>query len=969
MKCLASLAFALLLSPATFSAPPIPMDDRGELPREYTGEPSLVELMLSRTARPVGLAAGDFDEDGMPDLIVGYSASADGGLFVSWRGNVDALYRNPAGTNASPPDSPFLSPGTLSVGPARPELMAAGDFDGDGHLDLVVTHLGSESINWIHGDGRGNFTKIVRVALPGTVTAMTAGEMNRRDGLVDVVVGVTGPSGHGLLVYESPSGAMLAKPETVVLSAPATSLVLGQWDEGPERDLAALSGDEVLIVHGRDRRLSLDSIARSSVQVASISRQPAMESTVRFGPALEHGVLARLPMRLNRDAFDDFVRLDVGRAGPSLVLSGGPVTYTVNSIDDLDDGACDTVHCSLREAIESANARVGPDAIEFAIAGSGPHSIQPTSPLPEITDPVVIDGTTEPDFAGTPVVEIDGSATGGFVDGLRITAGSSVVRGLVINGFDGNGIQLEGEGGNLIEGCYLGSDVTGTLARGNGGHGVEVRCDGNTIGGTVPAARNVASANRRGVTIIESSGNIVAGNHVGTDVTGTAALGNDDMGIWLLRAPDNTVGGVDPGARNVSSGNGWFGVYITGDQTTGNLVQGNHVGTDPSGTASVSNGSPGIGGGVGFFSSANNNTLGGTTAAARNIISGNGSNGITVTDDGSLDNLLQGNFIGVDSGGATSLPNASAGIWLNIGPNGVGGAVPGAGNVISSNRRFGVLVIAGNCTVQGNMIGTDVTGTVPLGNAGEGVLLDFAPRVVDTRVGGIVADARNTIAHNGGAGVAVRSGLGHEIRENAIFANEGLAIDLGLNGVSSNDPADVDTGPNDLQNFPVLSSASSSPAGTEIAGVLESRADTELDIDLFSTSTCDLSGHGEAETFLGTLSITTDPGGAATLMTAIPVIVPAGEFVTATATDPNGNTSELSPCQEVVVGVVAPTVYESIDPADVVAPANAVGTASSSPYDHVPAPDRLLYYKVDDGAGSPPIIWIVKGGPGIQILF
>src|SRR3989304_8216582 len=159
------------------------------------------------------------------------------------------------------------------------------------------------------------------------------------------------------------------------------------------------------------------------------------------------------------------------------VLAGGPVPvaqaapFPLNSTGDPGDGVCDETECTLREASGAANALPGADAIAFDIPGAGPHTIQPSSSLPTVTDPVVIDGSTQPGFAGTPIVELDGSGGGGG-DGLSITAGNSVVRGLAINRFGvtqfNAGIELLSGGGNVVEGNYLGTDVTGAIDFGNG---------------------------------------------------------------------------------------------------------------------------------------------------------------------------------------------------------------------------------------------------------------------------------------------------------------------------------------------------------------------------------------------------------------------------------------------------------------------------------------------------------------------
>jgi parallel beta-helix repeat protein len=313
------------------------------------------------------------------------------------------------------------------------------------------------------------------------------------------------------------------------------------------------------------------------------------------------------------------------------VLAGQ--TFTVTNTNDSGTG-------SLRQAILEANANPGLDIIAFNISGrsKGPYTIQPTSPLPQITDPVIIDGYTQPVASlntngpglGSNAVlkiELDGSMAGvNFVHGLHIIAGSSTVRGMAINRFSGNGVAIFGNEatGNLVQGNFIGTDVTGTVDLGNSTDGVQIRgAANNTIGGITAEARNVISGNNvRGISIqgdvnmggSDATGNLVQGNLIGTDVTGTAALGNTHDGVVIRGAANNTIGGTTAGARNIVSGNntggGRGGVSIINHQTllitgaSGNLVQGNFIGTDVTGTAALGNGSGGV-----IIETAANNTL------------------------------------------------------------------------------------------------------------------------------------------------------------------------------------------------------------------------------------------------------------------------------------------------------------------------------------------------------------------------
>ncbi len=255
-------------------------------------------------------------------------------------------------------------------------------------------------------------------------------------------------------------------------------------------------------------------------------------------------------------------------------------TFTVNSTDDVDDGTCDATHCSLREAINAANANFGADNIAFNISGAGPHTIQPLLALPPVTDPVVIDGYTQPGASpntnppalGTNAVlqiELDGTNAGN-VNGFTISAGNSTVRGLVINRFSFNGISLITNGGNVIEGNFIGVDATGSASLGNGRGVFIFRVPDNRVGGKMPGARNVISGNSSGVWLQDAgaTANVVEGNLIGTAADGINPLGNTFDGVIFTRggpvvgASDNIVGGMASGAGNTIAFNGRVGVFI-----------------------------------------------------------------------------------------------------------------------------------------------------------------------------------------------------------------------------------------------------------------------------------------------------------------------------------------------------------------------------------------------------------------------
>jgi hypothetical protein len=667
---------------------------------------------------------------------------------------------------------------------------------------------------------------------------------------------------------------------------------------------------------------------------------------------------------------------------------------------------------SFRRAILDSNSNPGTDTIAFNIGGGGVQTIQPLSALPEVMDPVVIDGRTQPGFAGTPMIVLDGSGTGFFANGLTITAGNSTVQGLVVHSFGRTAIVLSGGGGNVVVGNYIGTDATGTRREGDGnniglsissadnrvggtaegernlisgnreagildsgsgnvvlgnfigtdvtgtqfiGNGVGVAVGGsdNTVGGPMPGARNLISANVVGVSIV-SRGSVVLGNYIGTDVTGAVRLGNF-TGVSLLSEPsfgvfstDNTIGGTTPEARNLISGNIFNGIVLNESGTTGNRIEGNYIGTDATGTQALDNGigvnfnraanntlggtADGAGNlisgntiGVYFVNQATgnqvqgnligtdasgtqalgndtgvsfdlstaspNNTIGGAVAGARNVISGNTGVGV---DLASQNNRIEGNYIGADTTGTRAVPNGT-GVIVRGTDHAIGGTAPGAGNLISGNRGSGVVINAGTANrVQGNLIGTDATGRTALGNQQSGV--EVGPAASNITIGGTEAGAGNTIAFNGGVGVLVQGAgaTGNSIRGNAIHSNGGLGIDLGGDGVTPNDPGDADTGPNQLQNLPVLSVALAGGT-TRVTGTLNSSATTIFTLDFYASTVADPSGFGEGARYLGSAVVTTDSSGNARFDVTLAAATASSEVVTATATDPDGNTSEFSP--------------------------------------------------------------------------
>ncbi|WP_165227378.1 beta strand repeat-containing protein [Aquisphaera insulae] len=516
------------------------------------------------------------------------------------------------------------------------------------------------------------------------------------------------------------------------------------------------------------------------------------------------------------------------------------------------------------------------------------------------------------DFIGT---DPSGSTGLGNVgNGINLSTNSNTVGGTsaaarnVIAGNGQAGIAISNASNNVIQGNFVGVANFSNVAVPNRGYGIVVTSStGTTIGGTVAGAGNVVSGNgTQGIEInagqTTSSGTLIAGNIVGLNALGTIAVPNSGYGIFQNGADLTTIGGTVAAARNVISGNRNEGISMgTGDHS---LVVGNYIGTDITGTKAIGN-SKGL-----IWTNASYATVGGTTAAARNVISGNTAAGIDSFVLGSGYEVIQGNYIGVDVTGIKALPNGGTGMRIS-GPtnNTIGGTTTGAGNVIAANNGNGIEFTVGpanGTVVQGNYIGTTPGGATNLGNVGTGIVIWSD----DVTVGGTAAGAGNVIAYNRGNSLDPGDGIRlvfdvhhNTILSNSIHDNTGLGINFG-NGPTPNHPDEIGAvpGPNDYQNYPVLGSAVSTGGNLEVIGSLNAGASTQYVLQFFWNPTADPSGHGEGQYLIGTRTMTTDASHNAPFDFTFPgANVPGGSFVTATATDPDGNTSEFALNAETVV--------------------------------------------------------------------
>jgi parallel beta-helix repeat protein len=515
------------------------------------------------------------------------------------------------------------------------------------------------------------------------------------------------------------------------------------------------------------------------------------------------------------------------------------VSFAANAAVFTVTNTTDTGPGSLRQAILDANANPGSDAISFNIPGSGVQTIAPLTALPDITGPVTISGYSQPGSSANTLANGDNAGILIRLDGFKITSGFPI-------------------GLNFSSAATSGSSVRGLVI---------VRFS-------------------KGVQINEASNITLAGNWVGMDVDGVAR-GTTFEGIYITsffsQANNIVIGGTSPADRNVISGDR-YGVFLSGTTTRNSFVQGNFIGTDPTGTLPRGN----LFGGVYVFN-CTNISVGGAATAARNVISGaTAAGGTGVTVQGGSGNLIQGNFIGTDVSGQYDLGNISDGVFVTSSQN-----TRIIGNEIVNNRANGINLASSSTTVvENNYIGTDASATRPLGNALAGITITGSTN----RVGGLSAGQANTIQFNGGAGVEITFAtvLQNEISGNSIYDNGGLGIDLGTSGVTTNDVGDADTGANQLQNFPVVTNVVSSYSSTQVRGTLNSLANSGFRLEFFASPAWDSAGISEGQLFLGSFSVTTDGSGNATFNATLPAAAPSGYLVTATATDGNGNTSEFS---------------------------------------------------------------------------
>jgi hypothetical protein len=782
--------------------------DGRPLRTEILGSKEAARELQSGRTRPLALAAGDFDEDGAVDLLSSHAAEG-GGLVLLQRGDPHALApeepeRRLRLMRGELPEPPFAAAAQAFRLPEAARFLEAGDFDADGHLDVLAAAQGSDLLHHLAGDGRGHLRPVRPLRLPGRLTALRSGEVNRRDGLPDLAVAIVGPAGPELLVYESPEGALRAEPERFALPQPAADLLLGRLHEAGFRDVAVACGRELLIVQGRDRRTSLDARRRAEVPPALVRRQvlPFAVDAMALGDFLwdpEHRkelallaqdgslhVLDRRSQGPQQAAAQEgdwevaqTLALGVehsgsaGPAAPELLVPARVASGPAKELLVLDRAKgrvlvlWDETGTQRLQGHAPASARGRLAAVAALDVEQGPAAVLPLHLNLDALQDLVVLGRSTPSVSvslsvprSTFTVNSADNTYDAVCDATHCSFRDAVHAANANAGPDMIHFAIPGSGVPTISPTNssqletISSPVTifGTTQSAG-----RVELNGSNVAGTANGLNITAGTSAvygmvirdfssAAIRLSGGSGSLITANYLGTNAAGTAAAGNG-TGVSVQGSSDNVIGGTLAGARNLISGND-AGVSIFNVGAEDNDVRGNYIGTDVTGTLDIS----GVQIGVSLGGGAQDNTIGGTSQGTGNLVSGNL---VGVSLEGNArTNLIQGNLIGTKADGGSALPNIGGGRILSLCPsNTIGGTSAGARNVLSGNGiGFFIDGAGGGNLVQGNRIGTNSQGTAAVPNTTTGVWVRDTSNVT---IGGAVVGARNVIAGNGGHGIHI----------------------------------------------------------------------------------------------------------------------------------------------------------------------------------------------------------------------
>jgi hypothetical protein len=571
-------------------------------------------------------------------------------------------------------------------------------------------------------------------------------------------------------------------------------------------------------------------------------------------------------------------------------------TLSLRQAIEVSDGTLAVSALTTQEQAQISGAVGTSNTIEFNIpksdsgydSATGMWTIKLSSGLPAIsTNAAIINGYTQTGASQNTLTEGDNAKVaiainGGNVTsvGLEIDQPGSEVTGLDIGNFSAEGVLVAAPGNVTVAGNFIGTDPTGKTAVPNG-EGVVIENSSNLIGGANVGDRNVISGNvTYGIFVpdqaadplnVQPMSNSIENNFIGTDATGSKALANGTSGVYDSGTDDLYGGGANPAERNVISGNKYGGLICAGSI----LIEGNYIGTDATGSIALGNGA-----GYDGISDIPGAGAPETTTISYNVVSGNTGGNISLSpppDSRSSSKFtITNNYIGTNAEGTAGLASASVGLQLISVEN-----ATVTDNLISANQLGIELTGFGsdlaNNIFQGNLIGTDKTGQVALGNLYYGISLSNS--ATGNLIGGTGPGQGNVIAYNGSAGAYAGiyiSGQQNQVTENSIFGNAGAGIQL-------------DFGANKSASPPVLTFTPGGGGSGTLSGILTSAPNTNYTIEIFSNLLVPTVGLEQGRTFIQDVKVTTDNTGKASFS----VKEPTGIY-TATATDSEGNTSAFS---------------------------------------------------------------------------
>ncbi len=756
------------------------MLQRPDLDLTYHNMPEAIAAGSQQSALRA-VTIGDFNTDGRQDIL-GITA---GGQVVLLKGNPT----HPNYNTRIDHWQAFAAPETVDLRLTSGGLLGleSGDFNADGLLDWAAAYAQGH-VNFYQGDGTGAFVWLRRLHFDGELVAIHSGDYGRRDNLTDIALISTNAGAHLLHLLTSRNGAAAAPIKTQMLTHPATNIVAGRFDDDIHYDLAIAGGTSLSIYAVPDslparviQQVNLPMTAKG-LNFAKRGQLLVAGSDTGFwdintiGHTRHNDNSSNTPImtsgqsyyfRIDGDALKDRLLLDqAGGISIAFARSALFATFGVDSTGDSGDalpgdGSCSATGggCTLRAAIEESNASAGMDMITVTVAGT----TVPLTPY-TITDPVIIDGT-----GGSTVIE-QGSTEGpgvGIKPVFAISAGGTTIRGLTVMGPDGDSFaRLTSGDGNLFTGNVFA--ITDSTNFG----GFEIETADNIIGGTTVSERNIFAGvifDIDGGTIDTATGNRVIGNYFGVDAGGASRLGTGSC--VAVRDRDNEIGGSVAGSGNVITGFDGMSLLCIPlrverfGESLGTLVQGNMIGTNAAGTAAIGNPTQGI-----LVSDARDVTIGGSTPAAGNLISGNGNailngneHGIHVTAATSRGDglVIQGNYIGTDITGSTAIGNTGHGVFIDdVDGSLIGGSSAGAGNLISGNGEDGIHLegFSGFSLAAPRIQGN----RIGINLAADSALGNTGDGlhllfVDDAQIGGTTAAAGNLIGANTGNGIILES--------------------------------------------------------------------------------------------------------------------------------------------------------------------------------------------------------------------